>query len=174
MGPIAAALGGAKGLATLGSGALAGTLGGIFAPEGQELSAFDTDALYPPAVAENYKALLDSYLNLALSEAAKPVTMDTTMAPLPSFSGGGLPFNISAPAMDPARRNPERRTFEAPDVAGAFPGWFPNAGADGAGEGGSPEGDVQSPGGILDPTDLDQAEGAIALLMQQLQQGTRA
>ena len=56
--------------------AASGLLGGIFAPEGQELSSFEgTDALYPPAVAENYKALLDSYLNLALSEAAKPVTV---------------------------------------------------------------------------------------------------
>jgi hypothetical protein len=94
-------------------------LGGIFAPEGQNLSSFESRG-QPLALAHDLRKGLGDYLQLAIEEAGKDVTVDTTVAPLPSFTGGGLPFPIGAPALDPTRRNPERRTLGAPEFPEGF------------------------------------------------------
>ena len=220
---------GAAAIPIIASGAL-GAMGGIFAPEGQELSSFENlpapyRDLDPAIFADALKTGLSDYLSLAVSEAGRPVTVDTTAAPLPNFSGGGLPFTISAPAMDPGRRNPTRRTFAGPEIPATFAAdvrgtpTTPGPGEPGFGldlttpPQGWPEGmpwppfnpgdfgaaadpraaeyasfisnnpgdegrasdalgfDTSGFAGSGDPADLDEAEGAIELLMQQIRSG---
>lgn len=194
--------------ALLGSGAL----GSIFAPEGQELSSFegvDSD-ISPSSNARSLGRNLQSYLDLVLSEAGRPITAQTTVAPLSSFGGGGLPFDIAAPAVDPNRLDASRRTIPGLPVEDFFhrpptpsdgsppdPGgpWTPDEGSPisttmpvprsrgpawpGSGEPVSrimpvpnPNGPERPGLGLVDGStnDLDQAEGAIALLMDQLQE----
>ena len=98
-------------LAMLGAGGL-GSLGSIFAPEGQELSSFEGGALDPRTQAGNLTKYMESYLNMALDEARQPVSVRTTVAPLAQFSGGGLPFDIGAPAIDPNRADASLRTLQ--------------------------------------------------------------
>ena len=208
--------------AALGGGA--SSLGAIFAPEGQELDSFQRSGVptTPVGTAQDIGRYLESYLGMALKEAGAPVTSNTTVAPLPAFSGGGLPFDISAPAVDPNRMDASRRTIPGFDIPGdfgdgeAFPDLSPgdpvpgqppyqDPGAPGEGtkppyrykpippDGNTPtrrtlgpseddmfdvgfgrerpdmDGvfDFTEPGGG-DVSDVDQAEGAIELLLQQL------
>ena len=202
-------------LATLGAGGL-GSLGAIFAPEGQELSSFENTATDPKNMAQFLGNELKNYLSVAMAEAGRPVTANTTVHPLPSFSGGGLPFDISAPAVDPNRLDASRRTLpgigayetgdgprgprtpfdpepipkddpppseDDPPTSGPYhtvnpvplnPGIFGPSVSDGIptlGEGGDVSGgyDLSQFGGG-DLSDLDQAQGAIELLLQQLGQ----
>ena len=89
-----------------GSSLMSGKGGG----DGQELSPFEGD-LDPNQIAGQLKGGLTDYLKAAIAKANEPVRLNTTVAPLPNFTGGGLPMDISAPAMDPNRRDPSRRTF---------------------------------------------------------------
>lgn len=106
--------------AALGGGA--SSLGAIFAPEGQELDSFQRSGVptTPVGTAQDIGRYLESYLGMALKEAGAPVTSNTTVAPLPAFSGGGLPFDISAPAVDPNRMDASRRTIPGFDIPGDF------------------------------------------------------
>ena len=199
--------------AALGGGM--GSLGAIFAPEGQELSSFEeyNPEIDPRAQATDLNKYLSAYLNMALDEAREPVTSSTVVKPLPSFSGGGLPFDISAPAVDPHRQIASLRTLEpsggqlspwpSPDELNRRPGTtprrpVPRPPASGGGGGGTGGGEPSRPalprpdGGQAamfapaeedsgsydlsqfsggEPSDLDQAEGAIELLLQQLGRG---
>ena len=196
-------------LSMLGAGGLGG-LGSIFAPEGQTLSSFEgrEDGVGPTGTADEIWGHLQNYLNLALTEAQQPVSARTTVHPLPAFSGGGLPFDISASAVDPNRRDASLRTLEPSGYQTLIPELFGGSrtdpqpsGDDDAdppvftprqstrrtltsgrggpgddiGSGGSPEAasrpyDLEQFGGG-DLSDVDQAEGAIALLLKQLGQG---
>lgn len=103
--------------ATLGSA----LLGGIFAPEGQELSSFEGDAdVDPRNTAAQLRQGLSQYLQMALNEAASPVSVRTTVAPLPQYSGGGLPFDIGAPAIDPNRADVSLRSIPGLDIGEGF------------------------------------------------------
>ena len=187
--------------ALLGSSAI----GSIFAPEGQELSSFEgrgnTD-INPVNYAQGLGQTLSSFLEMAMNEAAQPVTAQTTVAPLPSFGGGGLPFDIAVPAVDPNRLNASLRTKPGLSTEGLYhpsprpqgPGSEPDLGGpfvpDGGGLDSGPQwmhsrpmvsseetGTAPAQGngwhanqtGPSPAPDLDQAEGAIALLMAQLQ-----
>ena len=199
-------------------------LASVTAPEGQELSSFEgtpgsiTD---PKPQAGNLAGYLNNYLQMSLDEATRPMTVNTTVHPLPSFSGGGLPFDIGAPAVDPNRLDASRRTTQLyPDDSVRDPGgwphnpnpqpdqdpdeegpWYPGPKPIPAPSGtglqprtlqprpgysGPASDDVPTLGGSSDDvsgqydleqfgggdlSDLDQAEGAIALLLKQLGQG---
>jgi hypothetical protein len=94
-------------VAALGSSAI----GGLTAPEGQELQSFDNaGASSPKSLLSQNHGLLEDYLGALLDDAEQPVTMRTTVNPLPSYVGGGLPMAISAPGMDANRLNPDLRT----------------------------------------------------------------
>ena len=190
--------------------AIASGLGSIFAPEGQRLSSFENSNnanVNPAGQAANLGQYLQSYLQLAAREAGAPVTAQTTVAPLPSFGGGGLPFDIAAPAVDPNRMDASRRTIPGLPIGDLFGSPSPAPPPDGTPDPGGPwTPDSSEPGhgtidwtkhhdnGPIDMTkldpgnndqwnpgsdepvsrtmpgpDLDQAEGAIALLMAQLQ-----
>ena len=210
-----------------GSSLMSGKGGG----DGQELSPFEGD-LDPNQIAGQLKGGLTDYLKAAIAKANEPVRLNTTVAPLPNFTGGGLPMDISAPAMDPNRRDPSRRTFSTgaelnldnffdyqvpppgggsglrpdgtgppvdlqgghpghpqgpgePDESGPYspgyapddPGWNPDETSQAFDmDSGSPEGDAGNYGAFDDGSDMgfDQAQGAIELLMNQLQSGARA
>ena len=171
-------------------------IGGILAGDGQEVSSFEGDPELDPGMnAAQLKRGMGDYLQLAIAEAGKPDNIDTNVAPLPNFGGGGLPMNISAPAMDPARRNPERRTFAPVDipsdfgkdllsgnagpVGGSAPGdggvnaddpplGWPSPDDDLGGDNDPPHEPPQGSSAMTDPQSIDQAQGAIELLMQQL------
>mgnify|MGYP001590395630 CR=1 FL=1 len=173
-------------------------LGGLFAPEGQELSSFEgIPGLDPRESLGEYKNLLNDYLQVALNEAGKPASVDTTVAPLPMIVGGGLPLtSISAPAHDPARRSPERRTLTAPDLSGVTGPSYVNAQAAGQLPGRrsriiprnpdqiSPKPPPTGPGAppppddggaiprptstVFDAPDIDEAVGGVELLLSQL------
>ena len=198
----------------LGSAAMGG-LGAIFAPEGQDLSSFENTATDPKNEAQRVGNLLNNYLSVAMAEAGRPVTANTTVHPLPSFSGGGLPFDIGASAVDPNRLDASRRTLPGieayatgtnvhgptprplpipedgdedpgpisrpydeppPLTLEPQPGYFGPSQEDEIPTLGSSPSDVSggydlSQFGGGDLSDLDQAEGAIALLLKQLGQG---
>lgn len=86
-------------------------LGGVTAPQGQKLRSFagsgDTD---PQTMAHEAKGLIGDFLGATMDRAAQPVTMNTTVNPLPNFVGGGLPMAIAAPGQDANRLNPALRT----------------------------------------------------------------
>lgn len=86
-------------------------ISGALAPNGQELQSFggsgDTD---PKAMLSEGRGLLGDMLTSLMNDAARPVNLKTTVNPLPSFVGGGLPMPISAPGMDANRLNPELRS----------------------------------------------------------------
>ena len=187
-------------------------IGGLTAPEGQELSSFEgrDSGVGPTGAADEIWKHLQSYLTMALTEAQQPVSVRTTVPPLPSFGGGGLPFDIAAPAIDPNRADASLRTLQPSGYQTLIPELFGGGGdgsdGSGGGDGGTgghqppqtrPQSDSgeeilmmgSSPEGVsgtnppqsgynLDQfgagenvSDLDQAEGAIDLLLQQLQGG---
>lgn len=94
------------------TGALGGPLlGGLTAPEGQELQTFEgTGATDPRNMMGETRGVISDLLTALLDEAAKPTTVKTTVNPLPSFAGGGLPMAIGAMGQDPNRLNPDLRT----------------------------------------------------------------
>ena len=76
-------------------------MGGIMAPEGQELSSFEGRGdLDPGAMMGEGKDLIGGYLDSLMALANEPVDIKTTVNPLPSFVGGALPMAISVPGMD--------------------------------------------------------------------------
>ena len=186
-------------------GALAGAslasalLGGIFAPEGQELQSFAGGENDPGKILSQARLGLEDFLKFAVADANKPVSVDTTVAPLPIFTGGGLPFNIAAPALDPARLNSERRSLPGLDLSPRIgesdrrgPGGAPTLPAPGdddpidgpnfpdqttPGDPGFPDQLAQTEQSAFGATDaaggeggdMDQAVGAVELLMAQLQ-----
>ena len=102
-------------IATLASSAGSGLKGG---GDGQQMSSFEgVPGLDPREMTGEVKNALNDYLQMAIGELERPVSIDTTVAPAPLFTGGGLPMNIGALAQDPARRNPARRTLGAPDLS---------------------------------------------------------
>jgi hypothetical protein len=93
--------------------ALGGLFGGLTAPEGQELESFRNDqGIDPRTMMGESKNLISDYLEAVMGDAAKPVNLRTTIAPLPSFHGGALPMAIAAPGMDPNRLDPSRQSSE--------------------------------------------------------------
>ena len=179
-------------------------IGGLTAPEGQELSSFEgrEDGVGPTGAADEIWKHLQSYLTMALTEAQQPVGVRTTVHPLPSFSGGGLPFDIAAPAVDPNRLDASLRTLEPSGYQTLIPELFggqdwpvrddrpprdPRPSGDdddppvskprGVDEGHTEEGGSAASGYNLsqfgageDVSDVDQAQGAIDLLLEQLNQ----
>lgn len=88
-----------------------GLLGGITAPQGQKLQSFSgTGGTDPVRMGHDVEGLLSDFLTSTMDRAAEPVTMKTTVNPLPNFTGGGLPFTIAAPGQDANRLNPALRT----------------------------------------------------------------
>lgn len=86
-------------------------LGGITAPQGQKLQSFKGEGdLDPRTATHEAKAMLDDYLQGAISQATSPVNLRTTVNPLPNFVGGALPMAISAPGQDANRLNPALRS----------------------------------------------------------------
>lgn len=162
-------------------------LGAIFAPEGQELEGFQGKN-NPNALLDRGVATLDDILQLVLSEAANPPTINTSAAPLPSFVGGGLPMTIGAPALDPNRRTPSRRSIPGlnvdPETSFRQLNQYPHQNEhpiddgggdddggedDGGGYGNTPfafsPGPAASPMPVSGDPEIDQAQGALELLM---------
>lgn len=125
-------------LAMIGSSAI----GGLTAPEGQELQSFEgVSGADPRDAVSDFGGILADLFGASLDQVAEPVTLNTTFAPLPSYHGGGLPMPISAPAMDPNRLHPERKTIPGIQIPrrslrsqGSHAGQYQQAGAtDGSG-----------------------------------------
>lgn len=93
-------------LGTIGAGAASG----LTAPQGQKLSSFAGTDVDPTKLLSGAQTQLSSLFSDLLARAESPVEIKTTVPPLPSFVGGGLPMAIAAPAMDPNRLNPALRT----------------------------------------------------------------
>ena len=182
-------------------------LGKALGSDGQDLSSFEGKGTVDPiGTATRVEQGLRDYLNMALREAEQPVNVKTTVAPLPMFGGGGLPFDIAAPAIDPNRADASFRSNPGLDVTGTerFP-LFPRPGGFGTNgpvyNPGGPVGasgiennagtgyETSMPGPFTDPSesapvdfgadtesasDVDQAEGAIELLLAQLEQDAYA
>jgi hypothetical protein len=92
-------------------------LGGIMAPEGQELTSFEGIPGADPAVMfGEAKGQIGDYLGALLKLAGEPVTLNTSVAPLPAFRGGSLPMSIAAPAQDPNRTNVSRRSVPGVEI----------------------------------------------------------
>ena len=90
-------------LAVMGSS----VLGGLTAPEGQELESFSGDAEIDPR--QMLRDARGGVLNVsehAASQLNDPLLLETRVPSLPAFTGGGLPFAIGAPAQDQAYVNP--------------------------------------------------------------------
>lgn len=97
-------------LAILGGDAISG----ITAPRPQYRQSFAGTAMDPTKLGGSIKDALTSYLGETEDRAHAGTNIDTTVNPLPSFVGGGLPMTIAAPGMD-ARRL-QRRSL-SPDTA---------------------------------------------------------
>jgi len=135
-------------------------LGGITAPEGQELSSFEGEGeLDPKIMMGGVKSQLDDLLNAVIARANEPVTLRTTVNPLPSFVGGALPMAISAPGQDANRLNPNLRTSPGAGISRRR-----------LGENGEPPGGRdpwQRPPGDHGPSSPEQALSAIELILGQ-------
>ena len=86
-------------------------MGGLMAPEGQELQSFEGRGdLDPAKMMGEGRDMIGDLLSSLMDDAGKDVTMKTTVNPMPSFVGGSMPMPISAPGMDANRMNPALRT----------------------------------------------------------------
>lgn len=86
-------------------------LGGAMAPTGQQMQSNEgLEGIDPRLMLGEGKGLISDMLSSLMDRAAAPVTMKTTVNPLPSFVGGSLPMPIAAPGMDANRMNPDLRT----------------------------------------------------------------
>lgn len=93
--------------AMLGSSAI----GGLTAPSGQELSSFEgVEGLDPRQMMGETKGMMGDLMQALTGLAGQDATINTTVNPLPSFTGSGLPMPISAGGMDPNRLNPDLRS----------------------------------------------------------------
>lgn len=71
---------------------------------GQELQSFEGEGdISPVSMLRQGKGVLQDWMTATMDRAGQPVNLQTTVQPLPSFSGGGLPFSIGAPGLDPNR-----------------------------------------------------------------------
>lgn len=97
------------------SGILGSSLiGGVTAPEGQELSSFEGRGGIDPAVMMGEsKDLIAQLISSLTDRANEDITLKTTVNPNPSFAGGALPMAIGTTGMDPRRLNPSLRTTTA-------------------------------------------------------------
>lgn len=79
-------------------GAIGRTAGGIFAPQGQQLSSFENaGSLDPHATLSEAQNMLRGVFGGALARAGQPVDLSHAyVQDLPSFTGGGLPMPIGA------------------------------------------------------------------------------
>lgn len=92
---------------TIGSSAM----GSIFAPNGQQLESFhNREGIDPGQMLSEGKGLISDLLGSLIDDANSPTTIHTTVKPLPSFAGGGLPMAIGAPGRDDNQMNPDLRT----------------------------------------------------------------
>lgn len=146
---------------------LAGSvLAGMAAPQGQKLKSFEGSATDPRDMSHNAKELINMYLSQTEDNVAKGTHFDTTVNPLPSFVGKGLPMTIGAPGQD-LRRIP-RRTLAPP--AGPVTK-LPDTPTDGEPPPtlhgtGTPSGMIA---GLTGGEGMDQAAAALELLKKQYQ-----
>lgn len=93
-------------------------IGGITAPQGQQLTSFEgIPGADPAEMFGETKGLLSDYLNAMITQAGQPVKLNTTVAPLPIFKGGALPTSIGATALDPNRYSPSLRETPGTPIA---------------------------------------------------------
>jgi len=103
-------------------------LGGVTAPQGQKLQSFagHGSELDPRTMSREAKEMIQAHLSELTRHAAEPVNFETTVNPLPSFVGGGLPMGISAPGMDRNRLSLSTGSLSRrrlpPEVGGSAPG----------------------------------------------------
>lgn len=79
------------------------TISALSAVRPQQRQSFSGTDLDPTKLGGSIKGMLDQYLGETEDRAHSDSTIDTTVNPLPTFRGGGLPMMISAPGQD-ARR----------------------------------------------------------------------
>lgn len=128
-------------------------IGGLTAPQGQKLKSFDkSGGVRPEMMLSEGKNMFGDIFGAAVDAYNQPVKIKTTVNPLPSFVGGGLPMPIAAPGMDPNRLNPALRETQHPQIPKRrlTPG---------------PLGDTGRTAQPRDTSSLDQAAAAAELLL---------
>lgn len=173
---MGAAVGGKEGIALISAMLGSSLIGGLTAPQGQQLQSFEGKGGNDPnQMMGETKGLMMDYLNTLIDTANSPAKINTTVNPLPSFKGGALPMAIAAPGMDANRLNPELRSKEPAAImpkrrlSGSLDpssGIVPTAPTPGTG-GAPPPGQGQQPyvGEGPDPNDPNAADAAINLLL---------
>ena len=83
-------------------------LGGLMAPEGQELESFSRQGgdIDPRSMLRDARSGVLNVSEHATDRLNDPLLLETRVPSLPAFVGGGLPFAIAAPAQDQAYVNP--------------------------------------------------------------------
>lgn len=88
-----------------------GALQGMLTPSPQEMDSFKgMEGIDPSQMLGEGKGMFSDVWGAMLDDLNQPTELKTTVNPLPSFKGGGLPMAISAPGMDANRLNPALRS----------------------------------------------------------------
>lgn len=102
-----------------------GIAGQLMAGDGQQFQSFEGDPeLDPTKLMGETKGLMEDYLAAVLGQAQTPYRSETTLSPLPSFSGGALPMPISVPGMDRRRlqeTHPSQSFLQRRSLSGSSP-----------------------------------------------------